>query len=136
MIVFNAFLKSSICSLTPEHLQSSVFAIAEMTQKGTSIFGPAITVAILQGQGVEEAYHEKVIIGVAAFMVCLGIPFLMFVNEKRGNKCAEEIDKKHLRQLQREASIALGLSARNLQVGTNSPTCKFTMTMKKHQHSI
>ena len=122
MIVFNAFLKSSICSLTPEHLQSSVFAIAEMTQKGTSILGPTITVAILQGQSVDEAYHEKVIFGVCAFMVFMGIPFLLFVDEKRGNKCAEEIDKKHLRQLQREASIALGLSARNLQVGTNSPS--------------
>ena len=129
-------MKSSICSLAPEHLQSSVFAIAEMTQKGTSIFGPAITVAILQGQGVEEAYHEKVIIGVAAFMVCLGIPFLMFVNEKRGNECAEKIDKKHLRQLQREASIALGLWRGTFKVTQTQWTCKFTMTMKKPQHLI
>ena len=108
--------------MSPEHLQSSVFAIAEMTQKGTSILGPTITVAILQGQSVDEAYHEKVVFGVCAFMVFIGIPFLLFVDEKRGNKCAEEIDKKHLRQLQREASIALGLSARNLQVGTNAPS--------------
>ena len=118
MIVFNAFLKSSICSLTPEHLQSSVFAIAEMTQKGTSILGPAITLAILQG--VDEVYHEKVTIGVAAFMVCLGIPFFMFVDEKRGNECAEKIDKMHLKQLQREASIALGLSMKNLRDYSNA----------------
>merc|ERR1719181_1013788 len=49
-MVFTAFLKSSICSLTPEHLQSSVFAIAELTQKGTSIFSPILLLGLLAGE--------------------------------------------------------------------------------------
>eukprot|EP00943_MAST-04B_sp_MAST-4B-sp1_P002485 g2485.t1 len=111
-IIFNTFIKSSICSLTPEHLQSSVFAIAEMTQKGTSIIGPLITISLLQG--VEEKYHEKITLGVAAFMILIGAPLFYFVNEKRGNRCAENIDKLHLSNLKREASIALGLSIKRL----------------------
>jgi hypothetical protein len=114
-IVFNTFIKSSICSLTPEYLQSSVFAIAEMTQKGTSIIGPLITISLLQG--VEEKYHEKITVGVAAFMILLGTPLFYFVNEKRGNLCAEHIDKLRLTHLKREASIALGLSIKRLSQG-------------------
>merc|ERR1711988_308938 len=53
-MVFTAFLKSSICSLTPEHLQSSVFAIAELTQKGTSIFSPLLLLGLLAGVADEN----------------------------------------------------------------------------------
>ena len=112
-MVFTSFLKSSICSLTPEHLQSSVFAIAELTQKGTSIFSPLLLLGLLAGVA-DENIQAKITLGVSAFMLFLGIPFFFRVQEKRGNKHAENIDKLHLKKLQREASIALGLSIKRL----------------------
>ena len=112
-MVFTAFLKSSICSLTPEHLQSSVFAIAELTQKGTSIFSPLLLLGLLAGVA-DENIQAKITLGVSAFVLFLGIPFFFRVQEKRGNKHAENIDKLHLKKLQREASIALGLSIKRL----------------------
>ena len=99
--------------MTPEHLQSSVFAIAELTQKGTSIFSPLLLLGLLAGVA-DENIQAKITLGVSAFVLFLGIPFFFRVQEKRGNKHAEDIDKLHLKRLQREASIALGLSIKRL----------------------
>jgi|EP00945_MAST-04E_sp_MAST-4E-sp1_P008150 MFS-type transporter involved in bile tolerance (Atg22 family) len=100
-VSFNAFMKSSICSLTPEHMQSSVFAICELTQKGASVFGPLLILFL--SDNVENENQWKVVLWVSCGLLVCGTPFLFIVDEKRGHNLAEKIDHKRLALLKANA---------------------------------
>ena len=100
-VSFNAFMKSSICALTPEHFQSSVFAMCELTQKGAAIVGPLVIIAL--SKNVNESDEWKVVLGVSGALLLVGFPFLFLVDENRGHALAEVIDRMRVKKIKEDA---------------------------------
>lgn len=86
------FTRSLVSLMIPLHRSAKLFAVYDLTQKGTSWIAPIVIAALTQYYG-EGHYRVIVIVTILVEMV-IGIPILAFLcNVQRGQELKRRLDK-------------------------------------------
>jgi UMF1 family MFS transporter len=106
----SSFCRSLFGELVPPGFEAAFYSLYAITDKGSSVFGPAIVAAITDATG-----HIRPAFFFLAVLIAAPFPILMFVDVERGKRdgiaLAKELEEAHQPWNEEEEEESLHLGA-------------------------